>query len=60
MLDAHQLVQGAVHGHHHVADGLKAGVVRLSGQNAVDGPHGDPGKVGELLVGEFSFFFQKL
>ena len=60
ILDAHQFIQGAVHGHNDIADGLKAGVVRLTGHDPVDGADGDPGKVGQLLVGELSFLFQKL
>ena len=31
-LDSGQLIQRSAHGHHHVAYGLKAGVIGLTGQ----------------------------
>ena len=56
--DSHQLVQGAVHGHDDVAHRLEAGVVRLAGEDAVDGPHRHAGQLRQLLVGEFPLVFQ--
>ena len=43
LLDSCQLVQGTIHRQNNIADGLKTGIVCLSGQDAVDGSYGNAG-----------------